>query len=247
MCKGDIMGNFSIELGTKQSFSPVCEEELMAATFGMLKTLKMLSDSSLGLCECDVSCGALEWSGTNEERELVKQSLCWRYLYPLWLYAEQGNMNQPTDVHLDDAIGDLVKWLCAVQPISEYSGERTYFPILKVILKFFARLKIDFGVALDKGGKTPIYKCLEHGCLPVMSGWLPQVGYKHLTVVEVALLAGVSNIRTIRNAQYDKEKPLHFFKEGKKVLVEVETAKIWLMHRRGFTATKATNDQGTVH
>lgn len=242
------MGNFSIELGTQQNLSPVKEEELMAATFSMLKTLRILSDSSFGLCECDVSCGAVDWSGTSEERELVEQSICWHYLHPLWLYAEQGEMTRlPDGIHLDDAIGDLVKWLCAIQPINEYSGDNTYTPILKVITKFFARLKIDFGMDLEEGGDVPIYDSLEYGCIPVMSGWLPQVDCKYLSIVEISLLAGVSNIRSIRNAQYDKESPLHFFKEGKKVLVEATTARTWLIQRRGFIATKVTSDTGTLH
>jgi hypothetical protein len=164
------------------------------------------------------------------------------------MYAERGELTPlPDGVHLDDAIGDLVKWLCAIEPISEYSGENHYAPILKVIIKFFARLKVDFNVDLDMGGEVPVFESLEYGCIPVNTGWLPQVDCKYLTVVEVALLAGVTNIRTIRNAQYDKLNPLNFLKRGKKVLVKAEIAKAWLIQRRGYLATKLNRDTSTVH
>ena len=243
------MSSFSIEIWTKKSLLPVTKEELISSTYSLLETLRILSDSSRGLCECGISCREVEWSATEEEMKLVQSSTPWSYLLPMWLYAEQGELTSlPKGVHLDDAVADLVKWLCAIESISEHSGEYTYTPILKVIIKFFARLKLDFNIELDVGGEVPLFHDIENGCMSIEEGWLPQVHCKYLSVVEVALLAGVSNIRTVRNAQYDKENPLHFFKEDKKVLVTTDTANKWLSLRRGYVVTKNTiNKKKILH
>lgn len=235
------MNNLSIEIGKKCSLSPVTKEELMSSTYSLLSILRILNDSCYGLCDCFTSGGAVEWSASLEEKELVEKSVPWSYLLPMWLYAEKGELTPLAyGVHLDDAIGDLVKWLCAIGPISEYSGEDSCTPILKVITKFFARLKLDFDLDLNEGKKINELPSIEDGCITINSGWLPQIDNKYLTVVEVALLAGISNIRTVRNAQYDKENPLHFFKEGRKVLVKNEAAKKWLLLRRGYIPTKTS-------
>ncbi|WP_350979935.1 hypothetical protein, partial [Shewanella sp. AC34-MNA-CIBAN-0136] len=66
------------------------------------------------------------------------------------------------------------------------------------------------------------------------SGWFPQFSEDNFTLVELALLAGMKNIRTVRNAQYDKEEPLSFIKTGGQVLVTREHAVAWLAKRKGF-------------
>jgi hypothetical protein len=233
---GASMKTLTIEINTKEDLQPVKVAQLKSSTYSVLKTLQILTDSSQNKCECDVSCGAIEWDKTPEEINFVEQSAIWSYLTSMWAFAEGGELVRFSE-HLDDAVGDLIKWLSAVEPISDYSGGNAHTPILKIIIKFFARIKLEFGIDLSEGGDVGLFPELSSGCIAINAGWLPQVGDKHLTIVEMALLAGVSNIRTVRNAQYDKENPLKFLKEGKKVQVETDIARAWLVKRRGYVAT----------
>jgi hypothetical protein len=228
------MSKLNIEIDTKQDLQPVSIEALTASIYSALTALQILTDSSQNKGDCDVSCGAIEWFETPENTELVRQSAMWLYLEPLWLYAEKGELVRPKE-HLNDVISDLLKWVCAIEAISEYSGENAHTPILKVITKFLARLKLDFQIDLSSGGNVKLYPDLSEGLIGI--SWLPQISDKNLTIIELALLAGVSNIRTVRNAQYDKDNPLVFIKTGKSVEVEIDVANLWLAKRRGFIAT----------
>ena len=66
----------------------------------------------------------------------------------------------------------------------------------------------------------------------------PDTHIKHLTLVELALLAGMSNIRSVRNAQFSKTDPLSFMKDGAQVLITVDEARRWLQGRNGFVPTQ---------
>ncbi|WP_445776548.1 hypothetical protein [Shewanella sp.] len=225
----------NLELAPRHSFKPVTLEELKESIYSVMKGLEILLYSSQDLCECSVSCGVIEWTGSENEQNLVSNSILWKYLEPIWQYAENGDVTKINIIGLDDAYGDLIKWLSASATLFEYSGEDGHVPVLKVMTKFLARLKLDFDIDLESGANTPEFLLqLQDGFVPVSSNWLPQVNNKNLTLTEIGLLAGVSNIRTIRNAQYDKDKPLLYIKSGKTVLVEPEVARSWLKQRRGF-------------
>ncbi|WP_351089895.1 hypothetical protein, partial [Shewanella sp. S1-49-MNA-CIBAN-0167] len=86
-----------------------------------------------------------------------------------------------------------------------------FFSLIKVILKCLAKLKL-------------INKLDPNELVTLSSGWFPQFSEDNFTLVELALLAGMKNIRTVRNAQYDKEEPLSFIKTGGQVLVTREHA-----------------------
>ena len=241
------MSNLTIEIGTRRDLSPVGKEELIASTYSLLMTLEILYQSSHGRCVCDVSCGVIDYARAEKERTLVEESLVWSYLEPMWLYAEEGVLSPKLqNTHIEDVVGDLVKWLSAVESISEYCGEITQTPIIKVLTKFLARLKLDFNIDFSVGKDIPYVAGLCSGD-SLYIDWLPQVDNKYLTVVELALLGGTSNIRTVRNAQYDKVNPLHFFKEGKKVFVKIEVARQWLDQRRSFVATQMENNIDIIH
>ncbi|MFT5760416.1 MAG: hypothetical protein ACI9LM_005202, partial [Alteromonadaceae bacterium] len=127
-------------------------------------------------------------------------------------------------------------------------GGFVYIPLLKVIIKYLARLKLDFDLDYDDlDSKAPL-EPFKHGLVTIGSGWFPQVAIRNLSVLEVALLAGVSNIRSVRNAQYDKDNPLNFYKEGKKVLIKLEDARRWLTGRKGFVTSKSvTPSEEIIH
>ncbi len=233
--------DMSLELALWHKLQPVSLEELMASTYSVLATLKILMDSTQNLCDCSVSGGDIEWTGTPREKELVTNSLPWSYLQPIWQYAELGKIESIFDIDFEDEFDNLIKWVSAVAPICNYHGEDGYVAILKVMIKFFARLKLDYGV--DFNDETGLSQQLGQSNY-VFTGTnsinsLPQVDHKNLTVIEMALLSGVSNIRTIRNAQYDKDKPLQFFKKGKTVLVKPEVARVWLNLRREFVPSES--------
>jgi hypothetical protein len=241
------MGKLTVEIGTRRDLSSVSKEELMASTFSLLQILEILFLSSRGKCECDISCGVIDWTGKEEEINLVEKSMVWAYIEPMWLYTEKGFLTPKLqNLHIEDIIGDLVKWLSSVESISEYCGEITQIPIIKVLTKYLARIKLDFDIDFSTCKDVPYIKGLYSG-QDIYISWLPQVDAKYLTIVEMALLAGTSNIRSVRNAQYDKDNPLQFFKKGKKVLVKVEVARHWLNQRRGFVTTNIINDDDIIH
>lgn len=241
------MSKFTLTIGTKESLAPVSQDELMASVFSVIQTLSVLHNSSLGKCECDISTTLSDWSAHPEEISLVENSALWPYLLPMWLYTEHGQFPS-FSVHIDDILGDLIKWISAVESISEYGGQNPHIAILKVVTKFLARIKLEFNFNLDEGfklsGNTVALDIIgiDQGCVPVSAGWLPEVDEEHLSLVEIALLAGISNIRTVRNAQYDNDEPLRCFKKGKQVLVTVKDARKWLSKRRSFLPLAVSAD-----
>lgn len=170
----------------------------------------------------------------------VVASAIWEYMEPTYTYAEGlvkfddcGSIIGDTD----DLVMVMASWCSstiAAQEMSGYIGISD--PILQTLTKFFARLKLDYKAYFDSVNEI---KEGEYNFENVFlqTGFFGDIHLEHLTLVELALLAGVKNIRTIRNAQYDKNAPLEFFKENGQVLVTVDVARKWLEKRRGFVKT----------
>jgi hypothetical protein len=235
---GFAMYKYGIELWTKTDLSPVNLDELKESTFCLLMTLKRLQECSFKQPESwEV------WSGSPENHLVVENSAIWPEMYSIWAYAEQGLYSNPfTDP--DAYFADLSMWISAVLGVNAYEGEFIGAAIIKVIIKFWARLKLDFDLDLDSNEiNTPFGDVMA-----VRANWFPQIAMKNLTVLEIALLSGVSNIRSVRNAQYDKGNPLNFFKDGKQVLITVADARVWLSDRKGFIASTQINlNTGVTH
>lgn len=91
--------------------------------------------------------------------------------------------------------------------------------------------------SLDSNGKFADY-CDNHNLIAGSEYFFPLVHKTHFSLFEIALLAGMSTIRSVRNATYDKKDSLKTIKEGNKVFVELSEARRWLKERRGFVPTK---------
>ncbi|CAH0525420.1 hypothetical protein [Vibrio hippocampi] len=232
---------FAITLRSKTDLSPVTLEQLRISTYFVNANLKELHESNL------ISGNGLPFIESIESRNLtpkliqeIESSHTWVYVQALWTYAETGVISENlTSFHMEDVISALTQWICAILPMCEYQGEYALDPVLKVVIKALARMKLEFGVDFESGGDVEAIPSIQGELITLSSGWWSQVALKHLTVLELALLAGIKNINTVRNAQYVKEKPLEVIKEDGGVFISVEVAREWLAGRRGFVALKS--------
>lgn len=233
-----------VTINKNASLQPVTEEQLRHSVYEMLSVLEILCNSAHGRGEADTSCGVIDFLGEPAQIKLLENSLMWKYLHPMYLFAELG---EPLDViryHLSDMLGDLAKWISAANPILEYDGTPLNQAVSKVIYKFIARLKLNYRWDFDgdyspEDNPDPLpHSDAKNGLVPISANWYPDTHKRHLTLVELTLLAGMSNIRSVRNAQFSKTDQLSFIKEGAQVLITVEEARRWLQGRNGFVPTK---------
>lgn len=226
------------------NLQPVTEEQLRHSVYEMLSVLEILYNSAHGRGEADTSGGVIDFLGEPEQIKLLDNSMMWEYLHPMYLFAELGEPLDVIDYHLSNMLGDLAKWISATNPILEYDGTPLNQAAIKVIYKFIARLKINYRWNFDgdyspedRPDPLPHSEAMD-GIETLSANWYPDTHRQHLTLVELALLAGMSNIRSVRNAQFSKSDPLSFIKDGAQVLITVEEARRWLQGRNGFVPTK---------
>lgn len=239
-----------VTINKNASLLPVTEDQLQHSVYEMLSVLVILCDSAHGHGEADTSGGVIDFLGEPEQIKLLENSLMWKYLHPMYLFAELGEPLDVIEYHLSDMLGDLAKWITAANPILEYDETSLNQAAIKVIYKFIARLKLNYrwdfeGTYGPEDNPDPLpHSNAKNGINPLCfgpslsNGWYPDTHRRHLTLVELALLAGMSNIRSVRNAQFSKSDPLSFIKEGAQVLITVEEARRWLQGRNGFVPTK---------
>ncbi len=233
-----------VTINKNASLLPVTEDQLQHSVYEMLSVLVILCDSAHGHGEADTSGGVIDFLGEPEQIKLLENSLMWKYLHPMYLFAELGEPLDVINYHLSDMLGDLAKWITAANPILEYDETSLNQAAIKIIYKFIARLKLNYRWDFDgnyspKDNPDPLpHSDARNGLVPLSAGWYPDTHKRHLTLVELALLAGMSNIRSVRNAQFSKTDPLSFIKDGAQVLITVEEARRWLQRRNGFVPTK---------
>lgn len=226
------------------NLQPITEAQLQHSVYEMLSVLDILYNSAHGRGMADTSCGVIDFCDEPEQIKLLENSMMWKYLHQMYLFAELGEQLNVVGYHLSDMLGDLAKWITAASPILEYDGTELNQAVIKVIYKFIARLKLnyrwDFDGAYGPGDNPdPLpHSDAKNGLIPIAANWYPDTHHRHLTLVELALLAGMSNIRSVRNAQFSKSDALSFIKEGAQVLITVEEARRWLQGRNGFVPTK---------
>ncbi len=234
-----------VTINKNASLNAVTKEQLQHSVYEILSTLEILYNSAHGHGEADSSCGVINFLGEPEQIKLLEESKMWKYLHSMYLFAELG---EPLDVingHISDMLGDLAKWISATNFIFAYDGTPLNQAAIKVIYKFIARLKLNyrwnFDGSYDSDDHTTSISDLDtlEGITPLSDNLsYPDTHIKHLTLVELALLAGMSNIRSVRNAQFSKTDPLSFMKDGAQVLITVDEARRWLQGRNGFVPTQ---------
>lgn len=207
--------------------SPVTRVELLDYCHETLTTLNILSKSAassddiLLRYEDDASTQAL----SQNDQALIERTPLWKNFLPAFNYAELGAPLDLKEDEIEYLLTELAQWLCATFSYREFNGNPIWSGE-KVIYKFIARLKLDY--QWDVSEK---FAAIE-------SGWYPDAHEQHLSILDIALLAGMENIRSVRNATYDKLAPLETIKEGGKVLVTVKEARRWLQERKGFIPTQ---------
>ncbi|WP_028765323.1 helix-turn-helix domain-containing protein [Shewanella colwelliana] len=223
------MNLLSLRLPTKTSLPPVQESELMAYCFETLTLIENLRQSleSYG-AEGDPH-EVPKWEGNKQQLAIMKASRVWLVFKELFSYAELGkpiNISSSENIGawLTDHLENAVKWICCTYPMKEYHGFYLSFVGEQIVYKFLARLKLDFECDLEE-----VIGC---GLTP-----FPYTHEMHLTVMEIALLAGISE-RSVRNAIYSKDDRLEHIKDGRQVYVSVKEARRWLQERRKFTRTE---------
>ncbi|ELR64522.1 hypothetical protein C942_02335 [Photobacterium marinum] len=219
--------NYGVILPSHISYEPISEEAFKASCYLLLMDIERLVawafGESHGTSVHFTPDREEEWIGSEEQQVKLFASEFWKTMNPVYAYAERGE--QGNMMH-DDTLGYLVQVLPAVFGIREYNGEVDWV-CETLIYKALARLKLDTGRDLDEDE-------VEVELVTYCSGWLPLAHHKHLTLQEMAILAGAKNIRSIRNATYDKKNPLRVIKENRNVLVTVEEAKRWLAQKSKF-------------
>ncbi len=212
-----------VTLPISSNISNVEDEELYAYCYRTMKALNLLNLSAYGADDVDVWTDFPEWSGSPDHVAYVEQSVIWECLKSAHSYANGGPMNF-NEGQTEDLLVQLAQWLCATFAYREFNGNGCWGGET-TIYKFIARLKLDFewNVA-DK-------------FVSIESGWYPHAHAEHLNIFEMTLLAGMDNIRSVRNATYDKENPLKTIKEGRNVLVTIPEARRWLQGKKGFIPT----------
>lgn len=208
-------------------FTPVSEEDFIASMYENIHYINELpSRYKAGMSYFDQAI----WEGTKEQRLLLKEYYgFFGLLESFYLYAEKGISSSDYKYKFgEDDFVFAIEPLAILHSLKEWHGVGTW-AAEKIVYKAFARIKLDTQIDLET---------IEKEFPTIGSGFLPMAHKQHLTLVEVALLAGVSTIRSIRNATYDKVSPLSTIKEGGNVLVTVDEAKHWLAKRPKFVPTQ---------
>lgn len=227
------MYRYGIELLPKCALTPVTLDELIAAIAGVQDVMDELRYISHGT--------AVEIDTDRDSRH--GRCRLWPEIAYMWEYAEKGIYREEFfTTCADDFFSDAARLLSAVNGYNAWHGEEFGQTILKVIIKFCARIKLDFDSDFESALNSPFG---EVGTL--QSEWFPQMSMKDLTLLELALLAGMTNIRSVRNAQYVTDEALNFYKDGTKVLITVADARQWLAGRIGFVpSTNLPTADGVV-
>lgn len=215
---------------TSIRLSPVSLTELHAYCYESLHMLNILSNSATG--SGGVFLGDQQsndtWEPNQENLTLLESTPLWESLLSAYNYAELGLPLQMDEGDIHILLTDLAQWFCATFAYREFNGYPTWAGE-KVIYKFIARLKLDYQWdVIDK-------------FIAIESNWYPLTHGTHLTILDVALLAGMESIRSVRNATYDKQDSLEILKDGRNVLVTVQDARRWLQGRKGFVPTLGMN------
>lgn len=174
-------------------------------------------------------------------QETIRSTRIWKVLNRIYQYAELGNAeffwleNNQLRFNDDDFLY-AVEWFNALKTLDETNSSFNFkyriFHGIHMLHKFLARFKLDGHGNFADDGININY---------VIAGsefFFPLIHKTHFSLFEIALLAGMGTIRSVRNATYDKKDPLKVIKEGNKVFVEISEARRWLKERRGFVPTK---------
>lgn len=180
------------------------------------------------------------WSGSDEQLLLIRKTPLWSVFNNLYQYAELGNTDPLYFDGMQWSFNDdmfllALEWISSLGMKSATSDTGVDINIGKLLVhKFLARFKLDGHSFMHKNVNYVITGDCGHIYLPLMHS-------TGLNIFEMGLLAGVTNLRTIRNATYDKTSPLVVIKEGHSVYVDINEARRWLSSRRGFVPTKGVN------
>lgn len=232
--KGDDMYKYGVELLPKCTLTPVTLDELKASIVEVQDVLDELRYISHG--------SALESDIDRDSRH--EQCCLWPTIAYVWEYAELG-------IYSDDALpadpdaffGDAATLLSAINGYNAYQGLTVGQAIIKVLIKYCARIKLDFDTDFESALNSPLGDVITLQC-----NWFPQMAMKDLSLLELALLAGMTNVRSVRNAQRANGARLNFFKDGLNVLVSVADARAWLPGRISFVpSTNLPTAEGVVH
>lgn len=226
--------NHGIELLPKCVLTPVTLDELKAAIVGVQDAIDDLRH---------IARGAAVESDTDRDSQ-HESCRIWPDLYYVWDYAEHGNYREDFfTTCADDFFSDTAKLLSGINGYNAYHGDTFGQVLIKVIFKFCARIKLDFDSDFDNRLNMPFDEVAT-----LNSEWYPQMAMKDLTLIELALLAGMTNMRSVRNAQYVTDEALNFYKDGTRVLIRIADARTWLAGRIGFVpSTNLPTADGVVH
>ncbi|WP_157933375.1 hypothetical protein, partial [Vibrio breoganii] len=219
--------------------SPVSLDQFKQAVYELFRTLDNFHSSS-GIWGTHDS---VEWESTLEQHRYVQGLECWSVLKPMYDYAEMGLY---TDILYERYDGwpetffeGLVKRMLSLDGLFEYEGQRDDSALTKVVIKYLARLRLDFWPRYEreiKAGKDTFdgfYRDM-FGVTGSISFFMDVEEEDKFSVKELALLAGLKSPKPIRNAQYAPKEPLRYFKDKSGVFIERESALKYLQKARNY-------------
>lgn len=208
--------------------TPVSEEDFIASVYENICYLDEIPQRYKGSMSLF---NEASWEGSEEQIALLDMySGFYELLKEFYLYAEKGiNQSHNKCSFGEDDFVFSIEPLAMLHSLKEWHGVGTW-AVEKLIYKAFARMKLDTYVDAE-----------TDDLVTLSSGFLPMAHTKHLTLLEVALLAGVTRVRSIRNSTYDKVNRLNTIKEGGNVLVTVDEARRWLLTKPKFVPSPDIN------
>ncbi|MDN3717777.1 hypothetical protein [Vibrio breoganii] len=162
------------------------------------------------------------WGYEDNYREMLEATPIYKTLIEMYQYGQLGNLAFQNAIN-DEKIIDMIPMLHMTDLMYEelVSRESPSYLVLTVLHKYLARLKLDLAIDLsDEWSAT--------------SDFFPLCHHKHFNLYEMALLANVKSVNSIRNSVYAKEDKLTTIQEDGKHLVERDVALAWLAKRKHF-------------
>jgi hypothetical protein len=182
------------------------------------------------------------WEDSELQIAVIRETPIWKVFNNIYQYAEFGNTTgllylDGQWMFNDDDILFAIEWIAALRTKQETAGLDVFLHYgMLLVHKFLARYKLDKN-SLERGDYVISFHSLDT--------YLPLIHPTHLSIFELGLLSGMTNLRSVRNAVYADKNALLVFKEGNRVLSTISDARDWLKGRRGFTPSPM-NSQNNV-
>ncbi|CAM3158562.1 hypothetical protein [Vibrio rarus] len=204
------------------------------ACFTLIGAVELASSETFGkaIQEMEHNAFVETWDYVENPEEMLESVPIYKLFDAMYQYGQLGNIAFQRTLSDDDLLR-MLPILHMNDFIYEqlFSAESPSYLVLTMLHKYLARLKLDLGINLDEDWDT-------------VSVFFPFAHAEDFNLYEIALLANVKNVNSIRNAAYSQEDRLQTFKEDGKQLVTRFDAIEWLTKRKHFVESFSLEIEG---